>query len=713
VIGPSALSKTLLSRAGAEDETSIGNDGIILQTVGQSMVLSGHPDRGALYAVYTFLEDIVGIRWWTDTESTIPHQPTLEVPPLSTRYEPPILWRDIDYLETYGEGESRLIFSARRKLNSRRSFAGAAGAAEDKFGFSTIASGLFYQILPPGKYFDEHPDWYSLNGGKRSRSGAQLCLTNEEMREEFIRQTLEKLRKNPEIKVISIAHNDNNRWCECPECRKLVEENGSQAGPLLDFLNPAAQRIEEEFPDVVIETLAYRRTRCAPKVIRPRDNIRIRFCTIEGSYLTPFSQGTPNQSIADDLKNWRAISKQLTVWDYVTNFSSYMLPHPNLQVLSPNIRLFAENHVDGVFLQGDQWCSAGDFVRMRCYILSKLLWDPTLDQRALEDEFLAGYYSPKTAEFLRQYLDLITETALRSNIYLRCYMNTSYYWLDTPALAEATERMNRAIAAAREDEERSPEHFAGLAEKVRRESIPVRLAWLRDWPDRQCDLARLGLPSPVSDGADYFEEFRELLKASGVSCAVEGKKSQFGGWMEILQKVAQTEAIVPEEVQNLPDNTWYDLEEYGMNLGVYGKYTFLEDDAAAENGRAVRITGDHHEWVIGWETSRLFALESPSGAGLDEKGNLRVRVILRARCQAADGDDGSALTIGMGLYDGTRAKDLFRQTLTTTEMGKDQYRSIDLGTVSIRRGTRLWIAPTDRPEAVQNLYVDRIIFIRE
>ncbi|MBO7678136.1 MAG: hypothetical protein J6S75_00560 [Thermoguttaceae bacterium] len=150
-----------------------------------------------------------------------------------------------------------------------------------------------------------------------------------------------------------------------------------------------------------------------------------------------------------------------------------------------------------------------------------------------------------------------------------------------------------------------------------------------------------------------------------------------------------------------------------MNLGVYGKYTFLEDDGAAENGRAIRITGDHHEWVIGWETSRLFALESPSGTDLDEKGNLRVRVILRARCQAADGDDGDALTIGMGLYDGTRAKDLFRRTLKTTQLGKDQYRSIDLGTVSIRKGTRLWIAPTDRPEAVQNLYVDRIVFIRE
>ncbi|MBQ2682869.1 MAG: DUF4838 domain-containing protein, partial [Thermoguttaceae bacterium] len=654
----------------------------------------------------------VGIRWWTSTESTIPRQPTVEIPPLSVRYEPPLLSRDVHYMETY-KGEGSLIFSARRKLNCRRSFGSTADAAPEPYGISSVAAGSFYLILPPKEYYDEHPEWYSLNNSKRSSSGAQLCLTNQEMREEYIRRTLKKLRENPEIKIISISHNDNNRWCECPECRKLVEENGSQAGPLLDFLNPIAERIEKEFPDVIIETLAYRKSRPAPTKIRPRDNIRIRFCTIEGSFLTPISEGGPNQSILTDLENWCAVSNNVALWDYVTNFHNYMLPHPNLQVLSPNIRLYAKNNVVGVFLQGDNWCAAGDFVRMRCYVLSKLLWDPTLDQREVEDEFLAGYYSPKVAAILREYLDLITETALRSHIFLRCYMQTTYSWLDTPTLVEATELMNRAIDAAREDEELFPERFAGLADKVKRESIPARLAWLRDWPDRQNDLARGALPSPASDGADYFEEFRELLKANNVDCAVEGKKGQFSGWLDVLQQYVQTEAIVPEEVRDLPDNTWYDLEEYGMNLGLYGKYTFLEDDAAAQNGRAVRITGDHHEWVIGWESSRLFSLDSPSGAGLDEKGNLRVRVILRARCQAADGDDGSALTIGMGLYDGTRSKDLFRRTLKTTELGKDQYRSIDLGTVSIPEGTRLWIAPTDRPEAVQNLYVDRVVFIRQ
>ena len=148
VLGPGECSKALLASAAAEPEGTIGMDGIILETVDRSIVLSGHPERGALYAVYTFLEDTVGIRWWTSTESTIPRQPTVEIPPLSVRYEPPLLSRDVHYMETY-KGEGSLIFSARRKLNCRRSFGSTADAAPEPYGISSVAAGSFYLILPP------------------------------------------------------------------------------------------------------------------------------------------------------------------------------------------------------------------------------------------------------------------------------------------------------------------------------------------------------------------------------------------------------------------------------------------------------------------------------------------------------------------------------------------------------------------------------------
>ncbi|MCL2742396.1 MAG: hypothetical protein FWE67_00945, partial [Planctomycetaceae bacterium] len=76
VIGNSKRLKELLPNL---DLAKIPYDGIVIKTVGKNIVFTGHPQRGTLYAVNTFLEDAVGVRWWTSTESFIPKKPTLEI----------------------------------------------------------------------------------------------------------------------------------------------------------------------------------------------------------------------------------------------------------------------------------------------------------------------------------------------------------------------------------------------------------------------------------------------------------------------------------------------------------------------------------------------------------------------------------------------------------------------------------------------------------
>ncbi|MBR2584524.1 MAG: DUF4838 domain-containing protein [Thermoguttaceae bacterium] len=704
VIGPGELSKSLLASAGAESEETLSQDGIILWTVGGSIVFSGHRDRGPLYAVCTFLEDIVGVRWWTSTESTIPDRPDLEVPTVSLRYEPVLLSRDATYFDRYGEKGP--IFCARRKLN------GHGNSIPPEYGgrmaFSLFVH-TFYPILPPKQYFDKHPDWYALVDGRRQSANAQLCLTNPEMKEEFIRNTLRIIGEHPESKIISISQNDCGGWCQCPECKKLVEENKSQAGPLITFVNEVAEAVEEKYPDVLVETLAYNASRFAPANVRPRDNVLIRLCTIEYSFLTPLEEGGRNQSLVEQIAKWSAVSKQLFIWDYVTNFHNYMLPHPNLQVLSPNIRFFIKNNAVGVLEQGDTWCAAGDFVRMRYYLLSKLLWDPTLDQRRIENEFLTGYYSPGVAAALREYLDRVTECAVRSNINLRCYMDTVYTWLDTPTLVELTALMDRAIAAAREDEEKDPIRFAGLTDKVLRESIPVRLAWLRDWPIRQDDLAREQIPSPIKDGAAYYEQFRELIKRNNVTSAVEGGNKSFPAWLDALGGNFKP-APVPDEVKDLAADTWVTLEECQVN-SPSDVWPFIVDDSAAENGRAIKLPGNQNQWGIGWDTYAAGRLRSISDSGEGKNGFFPVRVLLRVRCQGFEPDDQDALIVSV--YDLDQMRTVFRKPIKDSELVWDGYKTIDLGTISIGINTRLKFTPAGRSEGEKNFFIDRMVIIRE
>ncbi|MBQ6620390.1 MAG: DUF4838 domain-containing protein [Thermoguttaceae bacterium] len=710
VIGPSALSKKLLAAAGAEPEETIAQDGIIIHSVGNSIVFSGHPQRGPLYAVYTFLEDVVGIRWWTSTESFIPHKTRLEISPLAIRYAPRIITREAFYLDPR-DGQAGGIFSARVKANGNSNPIPPEYGGHETFCFFVHS---FYPILPPEKYFDEHPEWYSLVDGVRTHDRAQLCLTNPEMKKEFIRNALRFLKDDPDARIISISQNDWGGWCQCPECQKLVDENGSQAGPLITFVNDVAEAIEKEHPDVFVETLAYSDSRFAPKKVKPRDNVLVRLCSIEYSFLTPLAEGgTYNQSFVDCLEKWSAIAKQLYIWDYVTDFSNYMLPHPNLQVLAPNIRFFVKNRVIGVFEQGDTYCTAGDFVRLRNWVISKLLWNPDLDQRQLEEEFLNGYYSPKVGAILREYLDVLTESALRSDVNLRCYMYSTTDWLDTTSLLKATDLMNRAIDAAREDEASDPRRYAGLVKKLERESIPIRYVWLLDGRSHLPFLERLGIDSPLScDRNAYYEQFKELLAENQVVTANEWQDPNFEKWLDSLKpRPIPSVRSYPPQVKELPNDCWIDTHEDDWMTAGIGEWIFSEDDPKSCDGRTIRIAGNHHQWIIMKETGAMKLLNSPSGSPLDEEGHFRGRILLSARCDTTEGAEGEALDVG--IYDWKSKKGIYGRALTVDELAGDDYKTIDLGEVELGNNLQFWVAPKNRPEEVPNIYVDRIIFIRQ
>ena len=277
------LSSRLQERAPDVDFEALGWDGIFMRTVGQDLLLAGGRPRGTLYAVYTFLEEIVGCRWWTATESFIPKRPTLEVPDLDRTYVPKLRYREAFY-----RGAFSSPFAARLKCNGH-----FARIPPEYGGHYTILGWChtFFQLLPPDRYFEEHPDWYSEIDGRRMAQRAQLCLTNMEMRAELVRNALAWIRKNPDAGMISVSQNDWGGSCQCEKCRELEVQEGSPSGPLVHFVNAVAEEIEKEFPDFLIETLAYQYTRQAPRQVKPRHNVIIRLCSIECSFSQPLGTG--------------------------------------------------------------------------------------------------------------------------------------------------------------------------------------------------------------------------------------------------------------------------------------------------------------------------------------------------------------------------------------------------------------------------------------
>ena len=424
------------------DFSKLGRDGIVIRKVGKDLILAGDRPRGTLYAVYTFLEDAVGCRWWTPDASFIPNKPTLSVPVKDITYTPPFICRETFAKIVMGQNPE---FAVELKLNGHfQSIPPELGGHYAILGWCHT----FYQLMPPDKYFADHPEWFSEINGKRTHYNAQLCLTNEEMRKELTENALEWIRKNPEAGIISISQNDCHLPCQCAKCRAIVEEEGSESGPVIRFVNAVAEDIEKQYPGFLVETLAYQYTRRAPAKVRPRRNVVVRLCSIEGDFSYPLSAKS-NTAFYKDLQNWKAISPQLYMWDYMVNFDNLLVPHPNWRVLGANVRLFAKSNVIGLFEQGDGYNPDANLAPLRTWLIAHLMWNPDADQVKLTDEFLTGYYGPAALQ-MREYITLICDAVEKSGKSLPC-LNGNMNWLTPDTLNRAASILDAAEKAAAGD----------------------------------------------------------------------------------------------------------------------------------------------------------------------------------------------------------------------------------------------------------------------
>ena len=491
-------------------------DEILVGPVGASVVLTGHPARGPLYAVDAYLEDVCGVRWWTSTEADYPKLSGLPRPSAVLRHAPPFAYRETYYLDGFDPAfkvRSKGNFSSRtRFMYHPLRYVPPELGGDHRLHFFTgrrSAYHSFFETLPPKVHFAAHPEWYSEIGGKRVAK--QLCLTNEEMTRAYAEETLRLLRTEPDVDFISVSQNDWDGACQCAKCRAVVAEEGADSGLYIRFANRIAEAVEREFPSVRIDTFAYRFTRKPPKVARPRHNVTVRLCDIECAFNAPIATSGLDDDFLSDLAAWGRIAPgRLFVWDYTTDFVSYMMPHPNLRSLGENVRLFARSGAVGVFEQGDALCSAGSFAALEHWMLSHLLWNPDRDADRLRDEFIRGYYGPSAAPHVRRCRALVDGAGLaaaRRGVKVGCYHLTVTNFMDRATALAAADALDAAIAAARADGD-------GFVRRVRREKLSFDHMKIVSWgawdlPGSRADAVRDWISDCRAFGVEAWREIED------------------------------------------------------------------------------------------------------------------------------------------------------------------------------------------------------------
>lgn len=355
-------------------------DGFRYYIYDKDIVFEAPNAQAAVYAVYDFLENVCGCRYYTSTEERVPFDGNLTVEFPRRECVP-----QLDYREVYYQDFFNPEFAEKHKMT-------AEGARHKVWGTWCHS---FQEFLDPDIYFDEHPEYYALYKGKRVGKNAQPCLSNPEVFDVMAANIEKAMAEKPECNFWSISQNDNDAYCTCENCRRIDEAEESPMGSVLTFVNKMARR----FPDKTISTLAYWHTRKLPKTIRPEKNVHIMLCNIEANRGLPIETDDMSRDSREELLAWEEVCPHISLWDYCIQFRNLVSPFPNLRVIPQNIRFFIDHNVKMLFSQSNREYE-GEFAALRGYLLAKCMWDPIVDAEAVIREFCEGYYGPASKAIL-------------------------------------------------------------------------------------------------------------------------------------------------------------------------------------------------------------------------------------------------------------------------------------------------------------------------
>lgn len=472
-IGTAAASRMVLVGESPALETlrleiplkQLGAEEFVLRTAGPHLVIAGGGQRGSMYGVYTLL-DKLGCRWYTATLSRIPKQPTIRIGALNERHRPAFEYREPFYTEATDRD-----WAARNRMNGYHLKLDATTGGKMEY-FPFVHS--FDRLVPPEKYFDEHPEYFSLVDGSRRRNGNQLCLTNPEVLRISIESVERWIAEHPDATILSVSQNDGYGACECDNCRRVErEEGGVASGPILRFVNAVAEAIGKKHPDKLIDTLAYAYSEVPPAKVRPRPNVRIRLCKYHTCEAHPFAQCPLNRNFQKNLEAWSRITNQLYVWHYNTNFSHYLMPFPNFDELAADVPAYQKNGVVGLFMQGSLTAGGrSENADLRAYAIARLLWDTSTDVPALVRQFHEAYYEEASGPMM-EYFELMHKQVrpqpkgLGSHLWI--YNRTDGTHLSDEFLNQAERLFDTASARAKREE---------VKERVRNARRSIEYVWL-------------------------------------------------------------------------------------------------------------------------------------------------------------------------------------------------------------------------------------------
>ena len=374
-------------------------------------IRGGHP--GPLNGVISFMQEDLGFRYYAEPQSEIPagNDPgQVLIPDLSNKvldvaartYTPPFEARELLYNYTHKSNPEAVMFLRLAPLSYLSYLPEESGGVEN----SKLFVHTYYELIPSKKYYDTHPEYFSLHNGKRVRQTAtvgSVCYSHPDVPKIMAEYVCELIRETPNARYFSISCNDGNTTnCECENCKPLIRKHGLP-GVQLMIANKVAELLVKDYPDIRLTTLVYGHGKLNTGGITAHPNV-VLFLAPIGSRYNNVKMLVPLPDIPlimKDLEDCFNSSDNVYFWDYLETGD---MPYPTFDQFAKSVKLLASKDITGYFAD----CTNGgkSLTPLKKWLYSQLLWNPGSDIEKLIPEFVNAFYGKAAPEML-EYISLI------------------------------------------------------------------------------------------------------------------------------------------------------------------------------------------------------------------------------------------------------------------------------------------------------------------
>ncbi|MGI6610678.1 MAG: DUF4838 domain-containing protein [Limnochordia bacterium] len=359
---------------------------ICIAQQGSTLYLAGPTPRAALYATYTLLQEVIGVRWFWPGQSGeySPRQESIAIPASDIRHVPSIEVRSIAINSPFYD-EDTLIWMARNRMNVHymkwhdlETKAWQVDAMKLR-GFQVTLSG--HNAVLSQSILDQHPEYMALYGGKRQKPAGHpphLCWSNPAVQEAMAQTIAGWWESNPHIDTVSFYGADHNYFCECDECQAFAPDVSTR---WQRFSKIVIDRVNELHPGGTHSTLGYQAYRNVPTEAAPFDLVG--YATYNINYTKPMTDPS-NAAAREEILSWQALGVPMGIRGYHFCIFNEKLFVPQTSVIVDEIAWAHQNGLKGWTSetapyrspashppQDDNWVTN----RMALYAAAQAMWD--------------------------------------------------------------------------------------------------------------------------------------------------------------------------------------------------------------------------------------------------------------------------------------------------------------------------------------------------